>query len=100
MRLLHISVKSIVSTSIAAPGRAISLLKIKSKGKRSISDFKKYEANLPMYNQQPLRRVRRLVPSAQSEKFSRVRIRDEIIEEVKKEEKKEVIICLIYFSIL
>ena len=50
MRLLHIRVKSIVLTSIATPRRAISLLKIKSKGKRTINDFKKYEANLSVCN--------------------------------------------------
>ena len=50
--------------------RAISLLKIKSKGKKTICDFKKYEANLSVHNQPPLRRVRRLVPNAQSERFN------------------------------
>ena len=99
MRLLYIKLKSIVLTSIATPGLAIGLLKIKSNGKRTINDFKKYEANLSVYNQPPLRRVRRLVRSAQSENISGVRIRDEIKEEVKEEENKEVIIRLIYFSI-
>ena len=97
MRLLHIRVKSIVLTSIATPWRAIGLLKIKSKGKKTICDFKKYEANLYVHNQPPLRWVKRLVPSAQSERFSGARIRDEIMEEVKEEENKEIIICLIYF---
>ena len=83
MRLLHINVKSIVLARKATPGRAIGLLKIKSKGKRAISDFKKYEANLPVHNQLPLRRGRRFVPSTQSENFSEARIRDEIIVKVK-----------------
>ena len=69
MRLLHIRVKLIVLTSIAKLEQVIDLLKIKSQGKRTISDFKKYEANLSVYKQPQLKWVRRFVPSFQIGKY-------------------------------
>ena len=66
---------------VTTAGRAIGLLKIKSKRKRTINNFNLYEENLYIHKQQKLRLVRNFVLSAQSENINGTKNKGEIMED-------------------
>ena len=76
--------------NIATPGRALSMLKIRSKNRQKISDLKLFDLDVSIFSREPaILRVRRLPLPLNLGDGSRNRRPDAIVEEDKEEHKDE-----------
>ena len=76
--------------NLATPGRALSMLKISSKNKRSTSGLKLFDLDASVFRNPPTHpRVRRLLPSLGLDDNNRNRRHDAIMEEEKEDNEDE-----------